>query len=79
MKLRVMKTFRIDAEALKTYPAKAAAAREATAPGQIKPAAQPAWLAAGAVYIAGDVIEVNPYEAAELGVVAPVDALEVQS
>ena len=79
MKLKVLQGFRIDAAALDRYAAQVEAARAAVQPGEYKPSRQPAWLANGAVYIPGDVIEVGPVEAAELRVIAPAGALEAAS
>lgn len=77
MKFKVKQSFRITPETIQAYAEKVEGVRAQTPPGQFKPSAgKPAWLTAGAVYIAGDVIEVTPVEAAELRVVAPQGALE---
>ena len=75
-KLTVKQGFRITPEMMRDYPKKAADLRKATPKGKVKPSATPAWIVTGAVYIAGDVIEVTPVEAAELSVIAPEGALE---
>jgi len=76
MKFNVMSGFRITTEALTGYADQAAKVRAQTPPGAVKPPSRVTWLALGAVYRAGDVIEVGPTEAAELRVVAPAAALQ---
>jgi len=77
MKFKVLKSFRITLELLEMYVNTVEGVRAKTPPGQFKPTAGvPAWLTIGAVYLAGDTIEVTPVEAAELKVVAPSGALE---
>lgn len=75
-KFNVLTGFHLTPEMLLDYEAKAKIVRANTPSGQMKPPSQTTWLMPGAVYIAGDTIEIEPLEAAELLVIAPVGALE---
>jgi hypothetical protein len=76
-KFLVKQSFRITDETFAAYAAHVETARAATPQGEMKPPLEPrVGLTNGAIYIAGDTIEVTPLEAAALAVIAPPGALE---
>ena len=75
-KFLVTEGFRITVEMLALYRQMAVEARRNVTPGMLKPPADPIWLTVGAVYRAGDEIEITEIEYVELRLIMPLGALE---